>query len=669
MEVFQCIHFVLQSSPVVDATAEEDVKQESLPSLSPLIDLNVMNSFPLIPEQLPISHQSDSSQTPPPLSHVKNDMSPLSCGEPPTKKRKSSADHLRLFSNTFRLHSEVDIGPPYLACAPWHYEYYVHYHGFNRRYDRWCSLGQLLPITLDPKTLELSPKAVARQILSALHGIGHPQVCSKSTKEDSLSTTSCKPGSRMKNQSNDVANALTLSIIRTLCSLFIDWNNKEGNEDSDKQNQGEIPNRHSRRLDISVESDDVSECRIETPQIGAKLKPRTPHRLLSWCLSFLDKSVRHEDTGKRKKKKSVTPVLGSVADLSKLWWTHVVFSHFQMDIVEIQAALYSSAKKKRKYGNLNHPSAGPNIALLASCPSPHVLKALEGRSGISIKCLNDRDTSMLTKWKNLKSLDPTLPISSSDILHPSTSESLSMTQSTLSSTLPSPTDADSSVVDVPRDVTSKVGRADEITKEYTPLPFSRPPSTSGVKVFKFDASKHPMQELTSRLCAQMQKVLTLIIDLANERPQRPRSDSDDLKLESASLAQNSSGADCFDTVESDAGEHEGLDKGSIEVALLVLLFWFDVIVNYCDETDSHDVLSQAHESATKLRTITTIQINQYVVPTWYYSPFPLAVQPTECLFICAGCLEFFKKEAELNHHELLCAQFTPPGDEIYRDGQ
>jgi hypothetical protein len=71
---------------------------------------------------------------------------------------------------------------------------------------------------------------------------------------------------------------------------------------------------------------------------------------------------------------------------------------------------------------------------------------------------------------------------------------------------------------------------------------------------------------------------------------------------------------------------------------------------------------------TKLRTIETLQINNTVVPTWYYSPFPFRFHPAERVYICGGCLRYFFYQSELDHHEKVCTQFVPPGHEIYRDG-
>lgn len=494
----------------------------------------------------------------------------------PTNKRKLSHDMAETAE-------ELDNHSSYLACSPWHFEYYVHYQAFNRRYDRWCSLNELLPIVIDPKTLQLSPKAVARQLLSGLNGIAHPSVSSNPVKPDVLSPSPLKIGG--KPAPCDVANILLLSILRSSCGIFSMWEDQNDGDDvveecplvgsqarRNRKRQGESASIEmtSVRSDASDISASASDHGTQNGKNLNKIKSSWDS-LLQWCLSFLGRCRGHRGK-KRKKRETITSVPESTVEVAKLWWSVVISAHFQIDIIEIQAALYSNAKKKRKHGNVTHPFTGPNVALLASCPSEHVLGALEGSCGISVQCLNDRDTPMTVKWKHIKGLESFERVNSSDISNRSCSvEMYPPIRSSTNSSLTSPTDEDGSMET--QSVISKrledpsSGNNPQISRLFSSIP----------KLSKFDLSKHPvLPEITPFLSLQLQKVLNVSLEIAKRRTghrrQRKASEADEpTKTESPGLCQNPSGLDCFDMVESDAGEHEGLDKSSIEVMTKIKL--------------------------------------------------------------------------------------------------
>mmetsp|Transcript_406 Transcript_406/g.1544 ORF Transcript_406/g.1544 Transcript_406/m.1544 type:complete len:417 (-) Transcript_406:878-2128(-) len=79
-------------------------------------------------------------------------------------------------------------------------------------------------------------------------------------------------------------------------------------------------------------------------------------------------------------------------------------------------------------------------------------------------------------------------------------------------------------------------------------------------------------------------------------------------------------------------------------------------------------LEKEHEELTKVKNIQEIQIGQYAMNTWYYSPFPEEiVQGTDKLYICEFCLKYMKKKESLLKHKKKCKYHHPPGDEIYRN--
>lgn len=71
---------------------------------------------------------------------------------------------------------------------------------------------------------------------------------------------------------------------------------------------------------------------------------------------------------------------------------------------------------------------------------------------------------------------------------------------------------------------------------------------------------------------------------------------------------------------------------------------------------------EAHELATKLKTIRQVQMGKHKLETWYFSPLPAEYQNINCLYICDFCLYFFAEEDELTRHSKRCLRRYPPGD-------
>ena len=74
-----------------------------------------------------------------------------------------------------------------------------------------------------------------------------------------------------------------------------------------------------------------------------------------------------------------------------------------------------------------------------------------------------------------------------------------------------------------------------------------------------------------------------------------------------------------------------------------------------------------HLEATKIKTISNIQIGVYQSETWYYAPFPQGFHNIDYLYFCEFCLNFYKFKEELKIHVKNCPLSNPPGNEIYRD--
>ena len=77
-------------------------------------------------------------------------------------------------------------------------------------------------------------------------------------------------------------------------------------------------------------------------------------------------------------------------------------------------------------------------------------------------------------------------------------------------------------------------------------------------------------------------------------------------------------------------------------------------------------LEQEHEAATKVKNIKKIEIGQYEIDCWYFSPYPDAYSISDKLFICEHCLKYMKFVKTLIDHRKACKQTKPPGKLIYK---
>lgn len=73
-----------------------------------------------------------------------------------------------------------------------------------------------------------------------------------------------------------------------------------------------------------------------------------------------------------------------------------------------------------------------------------------------------------------------------------------------------------------------------------------------------------------------------------------------------------------------------------------------------------------HEEITRMKNINVIQLGQYEIDTWYFSPYPEEFSQCQQLYLCEFCLKYMKKKQTLVRHKLKCDLRHPPGDEIYR---
>mmetsp|Transcript_20053 Transcript_20053/g.29746 ORF Transcript_20053/g.29746 Transcript_20053/m.29746 type:complete len:384 (-) Transcript_20053:2051-3202(-) len=97
------------------------------------------------------------------------------------------------------------------------------------------------------------------------------------------------------------------------------------------------------------------------------------------------------------------------------------------------------------------------------------------------------------------------------------------------------------------------------------------------------------------------------------------------------------------------------------------------------ELDEHEGLDEAslreHEEVTKVKNVAFLELGEYRMETWYFSPLPkelLSEQGlVEVLYVCEFSFNMFSRKSELIRYqarELPKNRRHPPGNEIYRNG-
>jgi len=79
-------------------------------------------------------------------------------------------------------------------------------------------------------------------------------------------------------------------------------------------------------------------------------------------------------------------------------------------------------------------------------------------------------------------------------------------------------------------------------------------------------------------------------------------------------------------------------------------------------------LEKEHEEITKVKNIEKIEMGQWEVDTWYFSPYPDEYCRRKVLYICEFCLKYMRKVDTYAQHRQKCEMRHPPGSEIYREG-
>ena len=80
-------------------------------------------------------------------------------------------------------------------------------------------------------------------------------------------------------------------------------------------------------------------------------------------------------------------------------------------------------------------------------------------------------------------------------------------------------------------------------------------------------------------------------------------------------------------------------------------------------------LEKEHEETTKVKNIQRIELGRYEMDTWYFSAYPDDYSGVDKLYSCEYCLKYMKSETSMRNHRRKCERRSPPGRQIYREGQ
>ncbi|KAI8060547.1 acyl-CoA N-acyltransferase [Gongronella butleri] len=77
-------------------------------------------------------------------------------------------------------------------------------------------------------------------------------------------------------------------------------------------------------------------------------------------------------------------------------------------------------------------------------------------------------------------------------------------------------------------------------------------------------------------------------------------------------------------------------------------------------------MTQCVSEIARVKNLNKIQIGQFEVEAWYFSPYPQEYAYCDTLYICEFCMLFYASFKQLERHRRRCQLQHPPGNEIYR---
>ena len=78
-------------------------------------------------------------------------------------------------------------------------------------------------------------------------------------------------------------------------------------------------------------------------------------------------------------------------------------------------------------------------------------------------------------------------------------------------------------------------------------------------------------------------------------------------------------------------------------------------------------MTQNQTEISRVRNLDRVQMGQFEIEPWYFSPYPIDFTDAEMVYICEFCLGYFGDVTQFERHRTKCTLLHPPGNEIYRD--
>ena len=78
-------------------------------------------------------------------------------------------------------------------------------------------------------------------------------------------------------------------------------------------------------------------------------------------------------------------------------------------------------------------------------------------------------------------------------------------------------------------------------------------------------------------------------------------------------------------------------------------------------------MTQNQTEISRVRNLSRVQMGQYELEPWYFSPYPLAFTEEDMIYVCEYCLSYYASPRSFARHRHKCTLLHPPGNEIYRD--
>ncbi|KAJ1677594.1 Histone acetyltransferase, partial [Spiromyces aspiralis] len=82
---------------------------------------------------------------------------------------------------------------------------------------------------------------------------------------------------------------------------------------------------------------------------------------------------------------------------------------------------------------------------------------------------------------------------------------------------------------------------------------------------------------------------------------------------------------------------------------------------------THGSMTQCTSEIARMKNLNLIQMGEFEIEPWYFSPYPPELANCPMLYICDFCLAYFGSKKQIERHRLAhCTLMHPPGNEIYR---